>query len=123
MMISDLELAELKSRTANVIRTGSALANVQEHIRALEVRVGKSRLPRTQSGITPAKYLYQLIILAESLGSEVPSPDLVEVSTTEPVIVTSVELSKEGSAPIPEETTSEPKEKGHKREKKEKKKS
>lgn len=117
MPISDLELAELKTRTANAIRTKSSLANVNGHIETLETTIGKSRLPKAQTASTPTAYLYQLILLVESLGSEpvqVKEPEPVQVKKPEPIEV--VETP-------PEEVVEEPKAKEypHSRSKKDKK--
>ena len=74
MLISDLELAELKSRTANSIRTKSSLANVEGYIEALKARIGKSGVSKVKAADTPTKYLYQLILQAEIMGVEIPAP-------------------------------------------------
>lgn len=93
MSIPDLELAELKTRTANAIRTKSSLANVNGHIETLEATIGKSRLSKAQAASTPTAYLYQLILLAESLGSEpVQVEEPVQVREPEPEPVPTIKV-------------------------------
>lgn len=70
MPISELELADLKSRTANAIRTNSAIANVQGHIDTLKAMIGKPELAK--AGESPTRYLYRLILQAETTEAEIP---------------------------------------------------
>jgi len=66
MSISDLELAELKSRTAKALRTNSTLANVGGHIQAIKERIG-SDVRKQGSRESGTEYLYSLITLAETM--------------------------------------------------------
>jgi|WetSurMetagenome_2_1015567.scaffolds.fasta_scaffold411109_2 hypothetical protein len=90
MLISELELAELKSRTANALRTKSSLADVKGHIEKLRSVLGKSRLPKDSSAGSSIAYLYQLILLAESVDlnsvNEVKNQELVSTIIEDPPI-------------------------------------
>lgn len=88
MSISDLELVELKSRTANAIRTNSSLANVEGHIGTLKAVLGESRTSRVKVQGNPTAYLYQLILQVESMGTEPePEPAPIQIKQSEPVQV------------------------------------
>jgi hypothetical protein len=117
MPISDLELADLKTRTATAIRTNSLVANVEEHIEKLVNVLGKSGLPKDKVKRTPKEYLYQLAIQIESLGVEslqvkqpepTPKPKVFEAP---PVQTPVVELK---ATPVEETPVVEPKDAGGK---------
>jgi hypothetical protein len=121
MPISDLELADLKSRTANALRTNSSVANVEGHIETLKGMIGKAGLSKVKAAKTPTEYLYQLILQAELRGTE---PVQLKQPEPPPVVVEPPPVQT-----LPEEhlATEEPlvvelKEGGkHKKEKKDKK--
>jgi hypothetical protein len=77
MLISDLELAELKSRAANAIRTKSLLANVDGHIQTIKERLG-SEVRAIGDSESKIDYLYSLIVLAEVMPAA-SEPDAVRV--------------------------------------------
>lgn len=77
MLISNLELAELKSRVASAIRTGSLLANTDGHIQTIRERLGSEVRP-LGAGESKIEYLYSLIALAEIMPAA-SEPDAVRV--------------------------------------------
>lgn len=99
MPISELELADLKARTANAIRTNSSMANVEGHIEALKAMIGKSGVSKVKTADTHAKYLYQLILQAETLGAEVP----VKAPEPPPVVKAPVVEAPVIEAPVVED--------------------
>jgi len=92
MSISDLELAELKSRTANAIRTKSSMANVEGHIQAIRERLGSD--VREQGGNeSGTEYLYSLITLAEIMPAA-SEPDAIRVKHRDKFIKEAVSKGK-----------------------------
>jgi len=85
MPISELELANLKSRVANAIRTNTAIALADGHIETLKAVLGKEGLAKVKSAGSATRYLYQLILQAETQGvrisESVPTPE----ATPEPI--------------------------------------
>jgi hypothetical protein len=88
MPISDLELAELKSRTANAIRTQSSLANAEGHIQDVKDRIGGGAREQRDDE-SPIGYLYSLILLAEIMPAASDS-DAVRVAHRDRFIKESV---------------------------------
>jgi len=78
MSIYDLELAELKSRAANSIRTNSSMANVEGHIETLKAEIVKSQPIQKSVASTPTGYLYQLILQLESIDPTAPAAEQAE---------------------------------------------
>jgi hypothetical protein len=77
MSISELELNELKSRTANALRTKSLVAKVDDYIQVVKDRIG-SDVREQDKGESKTEYLYSLIILAEIMPAS-NAPDTVRV--------------------------------------------
>lgn len=92
MSISDLELAELKSRTANAIRTKSSIANVEGHIQSVKGRIG-SDVREQEVNESGTEYLYSLITLAEIMPAA-SEPDATRVKQRDKFIKDAVSKGK-----------------------------